>query len=379
MSNATECISTAAPLRVHMWQNCPVTNEYCQYSLSVENAPSCGSFSINVVPPPGEDISNSCAIYEQQVGCKLKDEVWYDAQDNPIITMSNGSPTHNPTPETCRTSAIAGTACKEWWRKSRGYRCVASNTAFSPDTSRAMSAAMSADNGGGSSVHFTRSTLNKENTGNCLIEVTSSSTSLSASDCSAYGGSMQSGSCITKGYLSSACIYQDPSTKTGLYCDTVSVASIVFPDEISRRVSRDCIEQSQCNVTCVVGMPGNATQTVSCINNGNNTYSCPSGGNPIIKDCDCSIATWDPTLTQGESCEVACLVDEYGSETSSNVTRDYRLLTCNKTYVGGAAQYTCPLSGGQQLRQDCACVDTFGLSAGVLGALSQALKDRECQ
>ncbi len=383
--SATLCYSNITPLTVHLSSSCPSTNEYCQYGISVEHAPACGSFSITLAPPPGEDIANSCTIYEQQAGCKLKDETWYDAQGNAIATMSNGTPTNNQPPETCQNFPVAGTVCKDWWRKERRYQCAGTSTAYTPDTTRAMAAATSANNDAGNSVQFSRSAFNKENTSNCMIEATATDPSATASPCSAAGGSMQSGGCVTKQYLTSTCRYQNAATKSGLYCDTTGVPTI--PNETSRQVYRDCIEQSQCNMSCVIRVPdasqpsGYGTKSVSCIDGGNNTYSCPNGGNLIIKDCDCTIVTWDPAQTKGEDCEVACLVNQYGSEASSNVTRDYLLLTCNKTYLSGnpTPQYACPLSGGQTLHQDCACVDTFGLSAGVLGALSQAVKDRECQ
>lgn len=184
-------------------------------------------------------------------------------------------------------------------------------------------------------------------------------------------------------YRETQCVYQDPATKTGLYCDINSYPPQL--NEVSRWIYRDCIESKQCTVSCVVQIPdinqpeGYHYETKVCIDNGNNTYTCPNGGYTIHKNCDCIIETWDPKETEGEQCDVSCIqkVPQYAADSVSKY--EYTVTPCNKTVVNDQPQYTCPLKSGAILYQDCQCIDTMGLSAGVLGAIISATEDRVCQ
>ena len=66
------------------------------------------------------------------------------------------------------------------------------------------------------------------------------------------------------------------------------------------------------------------------------------------------------------------------SNPGGNVTNDYIIKECTQTIVNNSSSYTCPLVGSEYIYQNCGCIDTFGLSAGVMGALVEAIRDKEC-
>ena len=455
------CYSQQMPLNVHLSHMCGVSNEYCTYQVEIDNAHACNSFAITVAPPAGEQILDGCRVYEETAGCKLTQERWFNANNNSVFTMQNSAPTHNTLAESCKTLPTAGTVCKPWWKKERTYSCAADSDPAKkqPDISRAVAVSFTADDLGGSSVKFARSSHNVENTPTCRVEITDSFPSATLSECLSLGG--QSSAC-PEGYTDSgnicmgspiceggslnpamdfceiapspacptgysldatttmcrmtpqclpgaaynptadrcekplssgcivlrkhevACVYADPVNKTNLHCDTAGIP--ISPEETRRVITRDCLEMRQCEISCVVRVPdasapsGFVSQTIACTDNGNNVYSCPNGTYGIEKDCDCIIDTWDPAITKGDDCEVGCLVSMVAPlSPDSNVKKDYLVKTCTKTIVGNAPSYTCPAVPGETIQKDCACVDTFGMTVGVLGALEQAIKDRNCE
>lgn len=131
------CYGEVYPLKVHMTYACGPDDSYCDYTFTVDNAPSCNAFSVRVAPPPGDDIDNGCALYEESssISCRLLNEWWIDANGASYKTVRDGAPTHNEVPETCKTSAVHGTVCKPWWGKERGYQCEIAGSQ-SPDMSR---------------------------------------------------------------------------------------------------------------------------------------------------------------------------------------------------------------------------------------------------
>jgi hypothetical protein len=66
----------------------------------------------------------------------------------------------------------------------------------------------------------------------------------------------------------------------------------------------------------------------------------------------------------------------YSDETTKNTTTYQReVRTCEKDENGN---YHCPISAGEEIEQDCGCVDGFGLAATTLQAIYQASKDIIC-
>jgi len=191
--------------------------------------------------------------------------------------------------------------------------------------------------------------------------------------------------CKKSEYVELQCKYQTPANKTGLYCDYDPNPQNRNPLERSRRIYRDCIELEQCRVGCVIQVPdtsmprGYRNEVRNCIKIADNQYACPNDGYSIVKNCDCVIETFDPEELKAEDCEISCMVKKPTTpEPNSNVRNDYFLKTCDKQTVNGQTTYTCPLSSDETIYKDCACPDGFGLAAGVLGALVEAINDREC-
>ena len=188
--------------------------------------------------------------------------------------------------------------------------------------------------------------------------------------------------CTRTDYTELECKYDNPTQKIGLYCAIDEYP--LQPNEANRSVFRDCIEELQCQVSCVILIPdamepsGFRTEKRACTESGG-TYTCPNGGYTIQKNCDCIIDTWDPEEFKEEECEVSCIIKNAATpEADSNVNYDYYLKKCNVEIIDETEVYTCPAAGGEMIYQDCGCVDGFGLSAGTLGALIDALNDREC-
>lgn len=260
LSADTRCYSEVLPLSVHMSSTCQPDKSQCDWLFTIDNAPACSSFSVSVSPPVGDNVDDGCALYASGSGsydCHLKEERWADATGQWTQVISGGSPTHNETPETCKTFGAAGLVCKSWWTKERTYNCESTKGA-DPDISRASS-------------------------------VTDSAT--------------LSGTSIT---------YTSP----------------------------------ECSV------PG----------------------------ADCQVNVWDQTAVAGDSCEMSCLVKRAaGAAKKGTSTYDYYAQTCEKKTSGTTTTYECPLQTGDTLVKDCGCIDTSGQAIGVLGAVSEAAKDRQCK
>lgn len=189
--------------------------------------------------------------------------------------------------------------------------------------------------------------------------------------------------CKRTDYIELECRYEVPATKTGLTC-TINE----YPPqqhEKSRSIHRGCIEQEQCRIGCIIQIPDTSTpkgyrhEVRDCSKTGIDQYSCPNGGYSVVKNCDCVVETFDPDELKGDDCEISCMVKKPATpEPNSNVKNDYLLKTCDKLIQNGSTTYTCPLSTDETMYKDCACPDGFGLAAGVLSALVEALNDREC-
>jgi hypothetical protein len=91
----------------------------------------------------------------------------------------------------------------------------------------------------------------------------------------------------------------------------------------------------------------------------------------------------DNLRTEHEDCPIACIVKipknagtVYSDETTKNTTTYQReVRACEKDESGN---YHCPVSTGEEIEQDCGCVDGFGLAATTLQAIHQASKDLIC-
>jgi hypothetical protein len=91
----------------------------------------------------------------------------------------------------------------------------------------------------------------------------------------------------------------------------------------------------------------------------------------------------DNLKTEHEDCPIACIVKipknagtVYSDETTKNTTTYQReVRTCEKDENGN---YHCPISAGEEIEQDCGCVDGFGLAATTLQAIHEASKDIIC-
>lgn len=189
--------------------------------------------------------------------------------------------------------------------------------------------------------------------------------------------------CKKMEYVELECQYQTPATKTGLKCPINEYPPQQY--ERARNIHRDCKEIEQCRIGCIIQIPdtshpkGYRHETRDCNKIVDNQYACPNGSFSIVKNCDCVIDAFDPDELKGDDCEISCMVRKpTAPQAGSNVKNDYFLKTCNKVTVNGATTYVCPLSSDETLYKDCGCPDGFGLTAGVLGALVDALNDREC-
>lgn len=190
--------------------------------------------------------------------------------------------------------------------------------------------------------------------------------------------------CIGMNYPELQCKYRDTTNKSGLYCAIDEYPQQPF--EVKRRIYRDCIENKQCDISCVIQIPdasqesGYTYEKRLCTQPTSTTYQCPSGGMTVQKQCDCIIDTWDPKETRGEDCEISCIVKSAAAaQSKSNVKTNYTVKPCNKTTVNNQPKYTCSLASTESLYQDCGCPDGFGLTAGIVGSLVEAVNDRECQ
>lgn len=177
-----------------------------------------------------------------------------------------------------------------------------------------------------------------------------------------------------------ACVYDNPTDHTGLHCDDSSYPVQTY--EVRRKTIMECKEMLQCNVSCIVSVPdgsgGYTYEQRACSNNGNDTYTCPNGSYAIAKPCGCIIGAFDPNEVKETDCTVSCMVVSPNSNPGGNVTNDYIIKECAETIIGGAPSYTCPVSGAEYIYQDCGCIDSFGLPAGVIGALIEGIRDKEC-
>lgn len=188
--------------------------------------------------------------------------------------------------------------------------------------------------------------------------------------------------CVKVEYKTAECKYQNPQTKSGLYCAIDEIP--IQAGETSRRIDRDCAGIKQCEIACIVQIPDSSKKSGyryekrACSDNGNNTYTCQNGGYQIQKNCDCIIETFDPDELKEEECEISCLVKSPRAVPQGNVKNDHEMRRCDKTIVNNEPVYTCPLGANDTKVKDCDCPDAFGLTVGVLSALEQAINDREC-
>ena len=445
MGGDTRCWSVVNPMKVWLSHNCAFDNSYCTYSVNVDNAPACNTFSITVSPPVGETIDDGCAAHEQN-NCKIIDEWYYDAQNNRVQTIINGNPTNNTLGTTCKSYPTVGTVCKPWWRIERTYECKGSSS-YTPHANRVKPITDTADNMNSDKVSYQKPTYNKDTTPTCIVEIDYALEPYSNSnaECQARGGKMDCpkgysynsavnkcqeqpscplnftfnsssnrcekdppcpcqanpvcgvGSqynsttkkceknpvCVKVEYFELECKYDVPATKTGLHCTINDFPPQQY--ERKRDIHRGCKEPEQCRIGCVLQIPdtshpkGYRHETRDCNKIGNDQYSCPNGGYSIIKNCNCIIDSFDPEELKGDDCEISCMVSKPSQpQAQSNVKDDYLLKTCDKSTVNGSTIYKCPLSPNEKLYKDCACPDGFGLSAGVLSALVEAVNDREC-
>lgn len=95
---------------------------------------------------------------------------------------------------------------------------------------------------------------------------------------------------------------------------------------------------------------------------------------------ECKADTWDQTAVAGDSCEMSCLVKRVaGAAQKGNSQYDYYAQPCDKKTIGGTTTYSCPLQSGDTKVKDCDCIDTSGQAIGVLGAVYEAARDRQCK
>jgi hypothetical protein len=186
--------------------------------------------------------------------------------------------------------------------------------------------------------------------------------------------------CEKTEYKEFSCVYDNPADNTGLHCDDSSFT--VQQYEVKRQTLRDCIESTQCQIACVVSVPdgsgGYDNEQRACTDDGNDIYTCPNGTYSIVRQCGCIINTFDGNDLKESDCTVSCMVVSPNSNPGGNVTNDYIIKECIQTIVDNSFSYRCPLVGSEYIYQDCGCIDTFGLSAGVMGALVEAIRDKEC-
>lgn len=441
----TRCWSQVNPMKIWLQHNCSVDNTYCTYSISVDNAPACNSFSITVTPPVGETINDGCVSYEQS-NCKIINEWYYDANDKKVQTLSNGNPTNNTLEPSCKSYPTVGTVCKPWWKIERIYECKGTGN-YIPQTNRVKPITDTANNMNSDKVSYQKPSYNKDASPTCIVSIDYALEPYSNSnaECQERGGKMdcpkgytynpslnkcqEAPSCPSEftynpssdkcekqppcpcqatpmcgvgatlnqstdmcekapvcrrvDYVELPCKYQTPATKTGLYC-----AINEYPTqqhERAREIHRGCIELEQCRIGCILRIPDSSNpkgyrhETRDCDKLGNNQYACPNGGYSIVKNCDCIIDTFDSEELKGDDCEISCIVKKPATpQPGSNVKTDYLLKTCNKVTKNGSTSYTCPLESGETIYKDCACPDGFGLAAGILSALVEAVNDREC-
>ena len=260
LSVDARCFSDLNPLNVHMTTSCAADKSSCNYAFTVDNAPNCTSFVVQVSPPLGDEINDGCSLYSgssSSYNCKLKDERWQDANGAWLSIVSAGNPTYNESSDTCKTFASVGTVCKPWWVKERTYNCQNKKNA-DPDITR--------------------------------VNTVTDSTALTGT--------------------------------------TVTYNS----DECSK------------------------------------------------PNANCKADTWDQTAVSGDSCEMSCLVKRVaGSAQKGNSQYDYYAQPCSKKSVAGTTTYSCPLQSGDTMVKDCGCLDTSGQAIGVLGAVYEAARDRQCK
>ena len=133
------------------------------------------------------------------------------------------------------------------------------------------------------------------------------------------------------------------------------------------------------------------------------TYECeednqykfdPKRTQTVLESANPDTGDYQDTLGQGHipldnlktehiDCPIACIVKipknagtVYSDETTKNTTTYQReVRACEKDESGN---YHCPVSTGEEIEQDCGCVDGFGLAATTLQAIHEASKDIIC-
>ncbi len=84
----------------------------------------------------------------------------------------------------------------------------------------------------------------------------------------------------------------------------------------------------------------------------------------------------------GESCIKACklrIVERRAQASSSYTTADYRHDSSTQFFVyRTCVNDTCPVKGGEEIVEDCKCLNEFDLAYGVLESLRQASMDMTC-
>jgi hypothetical protein len=231
LSVNTTCYSTASPLNVRLTTSCAGDQSSCDYNFSVDNAPSCGTFTVHVVPPPAQTLSDGCQLYESQYSCKLQSETWFDTNGNGTQIIANGTATNNPVTNTCNTYAGAGVVCEPWWSKSRTYSCE-TTTIAQPDITRPETVI--------NSTYMTGTTINYNspecgNGANCSVGVWNQQTELPPNQCETSclikrpaGASQQGNSSYN--YYALVCTPQTSGTTTTYTC----------PSQPGDTIQQDC-------------------------------------------------------------------------------------------------------------------------------------------
>lgn len=258
----TRCVTDVTPITVNLSRTCNTNNVSCNYNISVNNAPACPSYVIVVSAPVGENIDNQCVTYEEQ-NCNLVDEWWYTSTGTSVQTVRNGVPTNTYPAVTCKTFSALGSVCKEWWTKTRTYKCGGSNR-FSPDISRATKVIDSADNAGTSTVTYEKSAFNKEHTSNCIKQIDYDYPFTTIEACSSLGGvvrcppgfTMSGNICIG----SPVCPSDSRFNTTSDYCEMPVVPQCLDLGFVYNSTTQMCESDPTCSPESLIRAPTVAKQ-----------------------------------------------------------------------------------------------------------------------